>query len=221
MSLSDILTGTSWKLSTWCLNGGAASRSPNRGTNENCAQSRFNYCSVLVSVCLPASDSPSEYSLCVLSVMKQSLQDTEQTRGRIKPVRELSATASGEWAARENLRRLQRHGRHRKRPRPCGRGPGAPLQGKGDDFAPQHSNYNCSVSVSVSTAIHKVPRIHGDCCYLGVQPRRRATCFTLPLLFLLGTCHCYESQSRAAGGSSDLPQPGSSPFFCSRAPSQW
>lgn len=39
--------------------------------------------------------------------------------------------------------------------------------------------------------------------------------------FLLGSCHCCESQPRGAGGGSDLPQPGPHPFCCSRAQSQW
>lgn len=40
-------------------------------------------------------------------------------------------------------------------------------------------------------------------------------------VFLLGSCHCYESQSRGATGGSDLPQSGHDPFYWSRAPSQW
>lgn len=43
----------------------------------------------------------------------------------------------------------------------------------------------------------------------------------LTWVFLLGSCRCYESQSRGAGGGSNLPQPGAHPFCCSRVQSEW
>lgn len=82
MSLLDITAVTGRKSRTWCLNWWAASRFPNRGTNGNHAQSRFNHCSsVLLCVqhctvdCLntrlPASDSLSVHSHYVLSSLER------------------------------------------------------------------------------------------------------------------------------------------------------
>lgn len=123
--------------------------------------------------------------VCLLSLCPflfgKSLQDTEQTRWCIKPVWQLSATASGEWAAREYLLHLPRHGGHRKRQRPCGPSHRASHQGKTDTFATQHSTLNRCTSAAQHGALncrtqaqkHLISSgywIRGDCWYLAVQP---------------------------------------------------
>lgn len=121
---------------------------------------------------------------------------------------EVPATANRLWPAWEHVLCLQRHGRHRTRQRPFGLRHRASLQGKGGDKT-------SATQLTLETIVYKHLNASGDAavhCYSVMYPQLLFGDRRSVLLCLLGSCRCYESRPRGAGGGSDLPQSGCPPF---------